>query len=237
MTGPRTTITHDHSPGCSTDSPYPVRSDWVPLKNEARAPDSAAALNTDATRLFKVQGWLNLIGDPLNDSAQAYYKIAFRRVSDGSILGENEAAQEDDRFRLVLRSDSPITQPRWVYVLDIDCHGKGTLIFPVDTGDNRFPNNADSPDMIDLPGAPTVHVEAPYGMDTVLLISTQEPLPDPFAMNFEGVSQRRGTARGVSTPLQQLLTNTSNGTRGVIPDIPTDWSVDEFQLRSIPRSK
>lgn len=229
-------VTRDHSPGCSTRSPYPVSSDWAALPDPSSLPGASTKLNEYAARLAKINGWLNLPGDQ-SASDSNYYKLIFKRVVDKSVLPEGEAARQDERLKMYLSADSRVTQKRWVYVLDIDCHGKGTLLYPVDTAENRFPNDADTPHEFELPGAPTLRIGAPFGVDTVLLISTQEPLPDPSALNFEGVGSRNGLTRGEYNPLQQLLSSASSGTRGAIPDIPTNWSIDAIPLLSAPRKE
>jgi hypothetical protein len=234
MTGPRAEVTRDHSPGCSTHSKYPVSSDWVMLPDVASVEDTGKVLNRYTGQLAKVNGWLNLSSNLSGASSAAYYKLIFKRVADGSELREDEAAKEEEQLRMYLTSDTRVSEKRWVYVLDIDCHGRGQLLYPTDTSENRFPNDADSPHTdLDLPGAPTLRVGKPYGLDTVMLISTQEPLPDPSTLNFEGVGTR-GIVPGGASPLQQLLANTSAGTRGVVPEMPTNWSIESFSLRSIP---
>ena len=227
-------VTKDHSPGCSTHSPYPVSSDWAALPSPASLPDASSRLNEYAARLSKINGWLNLSGDQ-SASESNFYKLIFKRVVDKSVLTDGEAARQDERLKMYLSAESRVTQKRWVYVLDIDCHGKGTLLYPVDTAENRFPNDADTPHEFELPGAPTLRIGAPYGVDTVLLISTQEPLPDAYLLNFEGVGTRNGLTRGEYNPLQQLLSSASRGTRGAIPDIPTNWSIDVIPLLSAPK--
>ncbi len=228
-------IIKDHSPGCSTHSPYPVSSDWAPLADLTALPGAAAKLNEYASRLAKINGWLNLPGDE-SASESNYYKLIFKQVDNKSVLPEGEAARQDQRLKMYLSSDTRVTQKRWVYVLDIDCHGKGTLLYPLDTAENRFPNDADTPREFELPGAPTLRIGAPFGVDTVLLISTQEPLPDPNALNFEGVGTRNALTRGAYNPLQQLLSSTSSGTRGAIPDIPSNWSIEAVPLLSAPKN-
>jgi hypothetical protein len=229
-------VTRDHSPGCSTHSPYPVSSDWAAIPDPASLTNASSKLNEYAARLAKINGWLNLPGDE-SASDSNYYKLIFKRVADKSVLSEGEAARQDERLKMYLSADSRVTQKRWVYVLDIDCHGKGTLLYPVDTAENRFPNDADTPHEFELPGAPTLRIGAPFGVDTVLMISTQEPLPDPYALNFEGVGTRNGLTRGEYNPLQQLLSSASSGTRGAIPDIPTNWSIDAIPLLSAPKKE
>jgi hypothetical protein len=231
--GPHEVI-KDHSPGCSTHSPYPVSSDWAAVSEPASLPGASSKLNEYAARLAKINGWLNLPGDQ-SASESNYYKLIFKRVDDKSLLPEGEAARQDERLKMYLSTDSRVTQKRWVYVLDIDCHGKGTLLYPVNTAENRFPNDADTPREFELPGAPTLRIGAPFGEDTVLMISTQEPLPDPSALNFEGVGTRNGLTRGEYNPLQQLLSSASSGTRGAIPDIPNNWSIDAIPLLSAPK--
>jgi hypothetical protein len=233
MAGPRAAVTHDHSPGCSTSSKYPVASDWVVLADPASVADASSVLNGYAERLAKVNGWLNIADNLSGASDSPYYSLIFKRITDQSVLPEGVAAKQNERFKMYLSSDDQVIENRWVYVLDIDCHGKGSLLYPLDTADNRFPNDADLPMQFLLPGAPTLRIGAPYGVDTVLLISTQEPLPDPSALNFEGVGTRGGISVS-NNPLQQLLSSTSAGTRGPLPEMPTNWSIDATTMQSIP---
>jgi hypothetical protein len=240
LAGPKTAVKKDHSPGCSIDSPYPVSSDWVLLQDATADSTDATSevLNNYAGLLAKVNGWLNLSGDPALASPAAYYKLRFKPVGAEAKLPEDQPVKQDDRLKMVLSATSPVTEQRWVYVLDIDCHGKSTLLYPYNSTGSRFPNDADSPHELELPGAPTLKIGAPFGVDTVLLISTQEPLPDPSGLEFSGVSTRgaKPRAAGADTnPLQQLLTRTSAGTRGAIPEMPTNWSIDAIPLRSIPK--
>jgi hypothetical protein len=234
LMGPRTVVTRDHSPGCSTSSKYPISSDWVLLEAPSSLPDVSAKLNTYAMRLAKVNAWLTLVGDPSGASTADYYKLVFKRVADKSVVGPDQAVRQDERMKMYLSATSRVSEQRWVYILDIDCHGKGTLLYPTDGAGNRFPNDADTPHEFELSGAPTLKIGEPYGLDSILLISTQEPLPDAYGLNFEGVGTRGGTSRGGSSPLQQLLSTTSGGTRGPIAEMPTNWSIDSYELKSIP---
>ena len=69
-------------------------------------------------------------------------------------------------------------------------------------------------------------------MDTLILLSTEQPLPDPFALNFEGVATR-GT-RGATSPLEKLLSDTSGGTRGINEPEPTNWGISLSTVHSAP---
>jgi hypothetical protein len=70
-------------------------------------------------------------------------------------------------------------------------------------------------------------------VDTLILLSTEQPLPDPYALNFEGVASRG--ERGVESPLQRLLSGTSAGTRGFPGEIPTNWGIGLITIRSVPK--
>jgi len=123
---------------------------------------------------------------------------------------------------------------RWVYVLDIDCHGGGTLLYPINYSENQFPNAGANQRKFVLPHSLTMRIGPPYGIDTLILLSTEQPLPDPYALNFEGVASR-GT-RGLQSPLEQLLSNRSAGSsRGLEGEVPTDWGMSLTHLRSVPK--
>jgi hypothetical protein len=233
--GPPAAIATDHSPGCSPTSPFPVSSDWVPFSDADDLEAASAKLNEYVGRLAKIRGWLSIADTLSGESSGGFYELGFRREKEENLLSLENPVRQGDRLRMWLHSEDRVAEPRWVYVLDIDCHGKGTLLYPTNGGDNRFPDeHLGSPREFELPGAPTLRIGAPYGADTVLFISTQTQLPDPYALNFEGVGQRGGAARGVPNPLQQLLTSTSGGTRGPIPEMPSDWQIDSFLLKSTP---
>jgi hypothetical protein len=134
---------------------------------------------------------------------------------------------------MALTSSERVIERRWVYILDIDCHGKGTLLYPLDFTENKFPNDADNGRQFLLPGSRTLRIGPPYGVDTLILLSTAQPLPDPYALNFEGVATR--ASRGVESPLENLLANTSSGTRGVSGEVPTNWGITLSTMRSVPK--
>lgn len=221
-----------HSPGCSTTSNYPVRTDWVSIADLSALPEAADKLSDYAARLAKLAGWLRLPSSP-GSSDDDYYHLAFQRLADQSMLGAGQAAQQGDRLKLVLASSSRVLSKRWVYILDINCHGEGSLLYPLNYSENRFPNDANDQRQIVLPGSPTLKVSAPYGLDTILMISTSEPLSDPYLLSFKGVTTRGGI--GPKSPLEQLLSNASSGTRGFdLGEVPTNWAVSIAGLSSVP---
>jgi hypothetical protein len=230
--GPEANATNDHSAGCSATSPYPVRTDWTALADAAQIDAASNKLNEYALRLGKVHGWINLPDSATGEAAAGYYKLTMVRASDETALPADQPVQPGDRMKMALESNGPVTDPRWVYVLDIDCHGKGTLLYPINYSENQFPNAGVTDKKFVLPHSLTLRIGPPYGVDTLILLSTAQPLPDPSALNFEGVATRG--ARGTDTPLQKLLTNTSSGSRGFAEQVPTNWGIDLTRIRSVP---
>jgi len=234
-TVPHPSAAPDHSPGCSATSPYPVRSDWVAAGDSGSAATAAGTLSDYSMRLAKVHGWLQLSNNAAaGASEENYFKLTLVPMTSTTPVDINSAIHENDRMRLALTSDSPVKDPRWVYILDIDCHGKGSLIYPLNYSENQYPGEGDSDKLVILRHAPTLKVGPPFGVDTMVLLSTAQPLPDPSVLNFEGVA--RGATRGAQTPLAQLLSSASSGSRGLGAEVevPTDWGIQVQGLRSVP---
>jgi hypothetical protein len=222
-----------HSPGCSPSSPYPVRSDWVAIDNAGSIAEGGAVLVRYASLLAKVHGWLELADSPAGASSADYYSLALMPASGNAPLPTDTPARQGELLRMALISSERVIEKRWVYVLDIDCHGKGTVLYPGNYAENQFPNAADYGRQLLLPGARSLRIGPPYGLDTLILLSTAQPLPDPYALNFEGVASRGPAA--AQSPLQRLLTQTSAGTRGFSGEVPTNWGIGVTSLRSIPK--
>jgi hypothetical protein len=214
--------------GCSPNSPYPLRTDWV-----SAGPDATGALNDAAAKLTKLNGWLKL-QSTVSGSTDFPYSLALMRVSDKKTAADGSSTYAGEEYTLALNgSVDAITTPRWVYVLGIDCQGSGELLWPREGPGGRFPTENGRLASIPLPGL-TFSISAPYGTDTYILLTTSTPLPDPDVLNFEGAV--RGGTRGVANPLEDLLRATSAGSRGATTEVPTDWSLQLVQMHSQPTS-
>ncbi len=231
--GPPSPNAPPHSPGCSATSPYPVRTDWVPVRGATAIDGAGDKLNHYSSLLAKVHGWLELADSPADASTDEYYSLTLLPSTGDNPLSSDQTAHQGDLLKMALASEDRVIDRRWVYVLDIDCHGQGTVIYPRDYSENQFPNDSDNGREFILPGAPVLRVGPPFGVDTLILLSTEQPLGDPFVLNFEGVAER-GT-RGVSSPLEKLLNQTSGGTRGFSDAVPTNWSIGVLSVHSAPR--
>ena len=142
-------------------------------------------------------------------------------------------------MRLALQSNGVVKDPRWVYILDIDCHGKGSLIYPQNYSENQYPGEGDRIIQIILRHAPTLKVGPPFGVDTMILLSTAQPLPDPSVLNFEGVA--RGATRGAQVaagssccPVRARDAGTGRGGRGADEVGDRDYDRAQPSRRTLP---
>ena len=215
--------------GCSPDSPYPIRADWV----SAPGGDAAATLKQLAVKLAKLNGWLQLLQSGAAGDSEYPYHLALRREADQAIAEDKGQSYKGDFYQMMLQARGDTrADPRWIYVLAIDCQGKGDLMFPRQGGGNRYPLENGRLDQILLPGA-KFHITPPFGTDTYVLLSTSTELSNPDALSFGSVV--RGGQRGSSSALEMLLGSTSAGTRGTMAEMPTDWGVEYLQLHSQPK--
>lgn len=231
--GPPSPNAPAHSPGCSATSQYPVRTDWVSFASADAVDTGGTKLNSYVSLLAKVHGWLELADSPADASTDNYFSLALLPSTSTSAVATDQPVHQGDLLKMALQSSDRVVERRWVYVLDIDCHGQGRVLYPKNYAENQFPNDADNGRQIVLPGAPTLRIGPPYGVDTMILLSTAQPLPDPSALNFEGVASRG--ARGVGSPLEKLLNQTSGGTRGFSGEVPTNWGIGLMTVHSVPK--
>ncbi len=231
--GPPSPTAPPHSPGCSATSQYPVRTDWVPVVSADAIDTGSDKLNHYVSLLAKVHGWLELADSPADASTDNFFSLALLPSTGSNAVATDQPVHQGDLLKMALQSSDRVVERRWVYVLDIDCHGQGAVLYPKNYAENQFPNDADNGRQIVLPGAPTLRIGPPYGVDTMILLNTAQPLPDPSALNFEGVASR-GT-RGVASPLEKLLNQTSGGTRGFSGEVPTNWGIGLMTVHSVPK--
>ena len=154
-------------------------------------------------------------------------------LADGGTLSQDKPHIRATGSKWLLQSEDRVVDPRWVYVLDIGCNGKGTLLYPINFAENRFPKAGANDRKFVLPHSLTLKIGPPYGVDTLIMLSTAQPLPDPASLTFEGVATRGATRR--DTPLQRLSSNASSSTRGLSEPVPTDWGITVTTLHSVPK--
>ncbi|HYO76112.1 MAG TPA: caspase family protein [Thermoanaerobaculia bacterium] len=210
------------------------RKSGLPLRTQWMAADTATATSfqNSVLQLRKIHAWHQLESPA---ESRAPYRLALRRQRDDALV-QSEVTGET-RYALALRTASaappPRAQQRYYYAFVIDSHGKGILLFPqFGSVENRFPLSTAAPPPAEIALAPagTFEVEPPYGVDTYFLLSTDEPLPNPAILDWDGV---RGTRQSAS-PLEELLLLTASGRRSVRVVTPATWSLERVVIESVP---
>jgi hypothetical protein len=219
--------------GCSPHSPYPMRTDWAV---QSTSVPIEMTLTDSAIQLSRLNGWLHLDSSSLGGQAAFPYRLALRQAPEKpenqDVVDGGNTYQKGNYELLLVGSDKAAVSPRWVYVLGIDCQGKGSLLWPYEgVPPEKFPSDKGRLSEILLPGDP-FPVGDPLGTDTYILLTTSSPLTDPSALEFKGVVTRGATSATPADPLEDLLDSTSAGTRSASRPTPTNWSVQMLQTQS-----
>jgi hypothetical protein len=205
----------------------PLRTNWI-------GADAAPNLREAALRLRRILGW-NLLESPCG--SQSSYRLAMRNTRDGKLA--NGSVAGGDTYTLSLRApaapDGPVDQ-RYVYIFAIDGHGKSALLFPPSGSvENRVPQTPDETPPAEIPlGREGFGIVAPFGIDTYFVLFTDEPLPNPWILEWDGV---RARAPRPLTPLEELLIGVGAGRRGSPAVAPATWSIERVLIESLPPRK
>jgi hypothetical protein len=171
---------------------------WRRARQVAALPDRTAwtrelmQLRRDLLTLQRIHAWSSL-ESPLNTPAP--YRLAVRHEQTRQLVRGSHIAG-GETHSIVLRAPTPaeITR-RYYYVFAVDSHGRSQLLFPRSGSvENRFPIGSPAPRYVVLGAASAFRVQPPYGVDTYYLLSTDEPLPNPAILEWEGVRARRALA-------------------------------------------
>jgi hypothetical protein len=226
-------------------SGLPERTAWQPLGSRLEGPelfhDAALVLEDAVLRLRKIHAWHLLESPP---HALSAYRLAIRRTRDGKALEDPAVVAGKEEYGLVLRTRSTPpparVEPRFFYVFAVDSYGKSVLLFPPSGSvENRFPlaeaggqTASSSPAEIPLGPAALFAAATPYGVDTFFLLSSDEPLPNPWILEWDGVRSRG--PRGES-PLAELLALTGGASRSLDPiHTSPNWSIERLLVQSVP---
>jgi hypothetical protein len=148
-------------------------------------------LRRDLVTLRRIHAWFTLTSPP---DTGISYRLAVRDrqtrqlVRDTTIVGGRV-------YDIVLRASEPLPvepTPRHYYVFVVDSYGNSRLVFPrTGSVENRFPIGDSAAADIDLGDPSAFRITRPYGIDTYFLLSTEEPLPNPSILEWDGVRARR----------------------------------------------
>lgn len=202
-------------------SPLPQRTAWL---------TAPARLRESLIKLRRIHAW-NLLPSPA--ATRAPYRLALvrnrtRELVRGSVTG-------NETYSVALRATQPpaTAEVRYYYAFVIDSHGKSHLVFPASGSvENRFPIRDTAPPEIRLGSAGAFQVIPPYGVDTYFLLSTDEPLPNPSILAWDGV--RMPPATRPLTALEELILTTTTGTRASRRLTTSRWSIERVPIESVP---
>jgi hypothetical protein len=222
-------------------NPLPVRSDWVDGTDPAAA---AARLEELAVTLSRIRAWLLMEGSRGDEFP---YRLSLRNTRTREVVREGEVRQGES-YDLLLVADEPAMKrlqdggqrvsQRWIYVFSIDSFGKSYLLFNQRGNiNNSYPidpnlSPMEQPKVIRLGTEGLIGLEPPFGLDTYILLASEEPLPDPFVLEFDGIRSRGKGSEGGSK-LAALLYGVGTASRGPSASTPLNWSIDRIILRSV----
>ena len=226
----------------AAQKPLPVRTDWVTVGEKLESLKAATSQLKDfALRISRLNAWLNLEAPP-NEGAFPY-SLALKNIETGAVVTTG-AVVEGQEFYLVLQASEEALKrgvgQRYVYVFTIDSSGKSTLLFPDPNrgnAENRLPYRDDAgriQKVTEIPLSTSIRLQIapPFGIDTYMLLTSQEPIPDPLVLQQEGVRTRGAEPEN---PLARLLYGVGSETRGVQLATPVNWSIASFSLQSTPK--
>ena len=223
-------------------TPLPVRTAWQPLRVREGVSGlfktTVSTLEESLLRLRKIQGWLHL---ETPAGAGSVYELAVHRGESGGELISDRFLTGQEWYNLALHlkmGQAPSkVEPRYVYVFVIDSQGRSILLFPdPDTPDqNRFPLSPGAPAEISLGQDGVFRMDPPYGIETYFLLTSDEPIPNPWILDSE---EARSRAAPRKTPLEELLSTTGSWMRSPTrAPTPAVWSVERKIFQSVPPAK
>jgi hypothetical protein len=229
-------------PGINTnDDNYtgtmPVRTDFIAIE-QGKDNMSIDTLVDYSLRLAKVKNWLALASPSDGQSSFPFY-LALRNATTKEIVTGGNLV-EGEKYGLVLMVDRENManwdgQKRYVYVFALNSDGSTVLYYPR-TGssvENKLPRLNDEDkvqDTLFLGSQPLFKVTLTKGVDTYVIITTDEPIPNPRILESKAV-KTRDASRGSWV---SQLANVGSNTRGELIT-PSNWSIQRISVRSVPK--
>jgi len=179
--------------------------------------------------LHKIAAW-----SALESPAEGRWPYRLVLRGERRVVNDGGKVAGADTYTIELRATAPLRSVprRHVYVFTINQYGESTLLFPPSGSvENHFPL-AGAPPAIPLQAK--FEIAKPYGVDTYFLLTTDEPLTNPWILQWEGV---RSAPPPTKTALERLLALTSSSERRPLIVTPATWSIERIAIESVPRHK
>lgn len=221
--------------------PLPLHTTWVPYEATSiqTIPMIVHRLERDLWGLAKLRGWLTL-ESPLGEELFPY-KLGLNDHTTKQPAGER--IKEGNIYQLVLVAEAEKlkqgVQRRFVYVLLMNSEGQIQLLFPPSKQGNegnyfpgRIKKGQSFPTEILLEGA-LIKVTEPLGLDTYILLATEEEIAEPDIVFQSDSVQTR--SQNLESPLAVLLNRIGTATRAGATSVPTNWSISRLPILSVPQ--
>jgi hypothetical protein len=222
----------------SFNNTLPLRTSYFPLENSENGLKSVAdSLSEYSLRIAKIKAWLTLAPPP--DDGSFPFRLAIKNSTSNKFVSGDEIVKVDDILGFYLELDkenqySWDKTKRYIYVFSIDSKGKMSLWFPLSGSvENRAPWLDTEGNIIQfspLGRSKLLRVTEPCGIDTYIMIATNEPIPNPEVLNQPGVLSR---GAGGNSGFSQLL-NIGTSTRGDLVT-PSEWGIQKMVIKSVPK--
>lgn len=215
-------------------STLPIRTDWVAPASGHADSVVVATLVDQALRLARIRSWLEMETPP---GGAFPYHLAFKDLATGRLFTDGPMV-DGQTYGMALVADAPQSislARRRVYVFVINTKGESVLLFPVSNVLNLVPYEPDStaryPAQIQIGPAQAISVGPPLGMDTYVLLTSDQVVPVD-ALQWSGVRTR---GAGVESPLAGLLFDATTATRSATPPVPQNWSIERLPILSVSK--
>ncbi|MFH0895619.1 MAG: caspase family protein [Bacteroidota bacterium] len=211
-------------------NPMPPCTDFIRINPM----DASHAIYVDtltqyALKLAKLKTWLTLAG-PEDDGSYPFY-LALRNSATKQLVTKGEVYKKEVFGLAICANKDNLSywngMKRYIYVIAIDSKGQTLLCYPRSSVENKFPQKDEEGNVLTesvLGPDDLITIEEPLGIDTYILLSTDEPLPNPQALESSGVKTRSVSNSGLAS-----LMNIGVATRGSI-QTPATWSISRITV-------
>ncbi len=212
----------------------PFRTKWIAVGNDELAKLRAVNdLRKNLLRLVKIRAWMQLSSP--TDRGDFPYRLALKNSKTGEVKTRGPL-MEGESYGVLLRAykEKPGKKSygRYVYVFSIDSFGKGELLFG--DSENYFPVTDEFQAEIQPGDKEIFKIAEPFGVDTLFLLTTEEPITNTEVLDFKGVRREPEKVKRY-TPLERLLYGLGSGCRGRPPVTHINWSIQRLPLLSKPQ--
>ncbi|PWJ39316.1 caspase family protein [Sediminitomix flava] len=213
--------------------PLPNRTNWVLYDSDRTTFES---LYRSSNQISKLYAWMTL-PSPSND-ASFPYSLAIRDVISKKVIKDGNTI-EGSVYEFVMMRDEALfkkwnRRDRFIYIFMMDSNGQMTLVFPRNSSvENNTYTLAKSEggkylEEVVIPKS-KFRVGPPYGADTFFMLSSKEPLNDPWVLESPAVVTRGGAK--VQNPIDILLNRgVQRGDKKASNS--SDWYIERFTLYS-----